>query len=431
MTSTAPAPPRDHGIADPQPRDVIPAVVGLGVVLLPFLDPAGPGNTAAADLAFTGALTLAVLWLARDNVAVPVPYVAGVAVMMLGGLVAAMASGAPASVGLVLVQDLLLLMTAWLLALGAERTAIVRAATVAWCRVAACYAPVAVLAYLLGIQVLTGVNADEGARAAYTFGDPNMAGSWLVMSFLLVAACGRPVQPVVRGLVLVLLAVATVSTGSNGALLTLAVGCVVAGVARQLALRGVLVAVLTAALLGTALTIGAVGVAQRVSLDDVRERASASVPLLRDSVGRSNNSTSQRAELIREGTQLWLRGHPLGVGPARTRATLEDEQSPYPKEAHNDYLASLVERGPLGLLGLALLGAAVAWRCARLLLHGVLASDLRGMVPRPWWFLAVAPVAALSASFYEVLHFRHLWVWLGLLAALTTLVNADREETPR
>jgi hypothetical protein len=32
---------------------------------------------------------------------------------------------------------------------------------------------------------------------------------------------------------------------------------------------------------------------------------------------------------------------------------------------------------------------------------------------------------ALSGTFYEVEHFRHLWTWLGLLAALTMVLERD------
>jgi len=33
-----------------------------------------------------------------------------------------------------------------------------------------------------------------------------------------------------------------------------------------------------------------------------------------------------------------------------------------------------------------------------------------------------------AAGFYEVLHFRHLWTWLGLVAALVLAMQDQHEE---
>ena len=63
------------------------------------------------------------------------------------------------------------------------------------------------------------------------------------------------------------------------------------------------------------------------------------------------------------------------------------------------------------------LGAAIATRCWRLLV-GQLPPAYAAVVPRAWLLVVVGPVMAVAAGFYEVLHFRHLWTWLGLVAAL-------------
>jgi O-antigen ligase len=166
----------------------------------------------------------------------------------------------------------------------------------------------------------------------------------------------------------------------------------------------------------------------RVDLNQIRERAAGSVPLLRDSLGRSNSSTSERATIVREGTNLWLRGDAAGFGPARTKATLASSQAPYVKEAHNDYLATLLERGLIGALGLLVLGIAVLVRCVRLVM-GTLPKVYADLVPRAWLLGVIGPVIATAGGFYEVLHFRHLWAWLGLIAALV-LVMQDEERRP-
>ena len=64
------------------------------------------------------------------------PYAPGVALLVVGGAIAAIVAGAPSSVALVLAQDLLLLSWAATLALGRTTRPILAAATATWCRVA-------------------------------------------------------------------------------------------------------------------------------------------------------------------------------------------------------------------------------------------------------------------------------------------------------
>jgi len=162
-----------------------------------------------------------------------------------------------------------------------------------------------------------------------------------------------------------------------------------------------------------------------VDFDAIREEAASSVPLLRDSVGRSGASTSERQTILDEGAHLFFDGTATGIGPARTKATLEATQAPYVKEAHNDYLATLLERGLIGAIGLVALGFAVGARCTRLMSRR-LPDVYAAIVPRPWLLVVIAPVMMVAAGFYEVLHFRHLWTWLGIVAALA-LATADQE----
>ena len=139
------------------------------------------------------------------------------------------------------------------------------------------------------------------------------------------------------------------------------------------------------------------------------------------------NSSSERATIVREGTNLFLEGDAAGFGPARTKATLAATQAPYVKEAHNDYLATLLERGLIGAIGLLLLGVAVLVRCIRLVV-GTLPKAYAELVPRPWLLAIIGPVMATAAGFYEVLHFRHLWTWLGLVAALVLAMQDEQRK---
>jgi O-antigen ligase len=428
MTIAA-ARPASAGIARPGlPRgDVLATMMGLTVCLLPFLVPAGPGNTALADVGMTLCIGLALLWSVREHLPVKIPYLLGIAGLLLGGAFAAIVAQAPVGVGLVLAQDVLLLAWGAALAMGRHNPTVISAVTRAWCRTAPIYSGVMAASYLLGINALSGVSAKDGVRASYTFGDPNLAGNYLVVSLFVMAACKCPRSPGVRRIAYTLVLAAIGFTGSNGAMLTLLVGLVLCLTVTRYKRHGALVGLTTLA--ASVLVAGTVFVfvMPRVDLGQIREAAAGSVPLLRDSFGRSGSSTSERATIVSEGTNLFLQGDVTGFGPARTKATLAANQAPYVKEAHNDYLATLLERGLIGALGLLALGVAVLVRCGRLVV-GKLPDDYADLVPRPWLLAVVGPVMATAAGFYEVLHFRHLWTWLGLIAALVLIMQDHQKK---
>lgn len=407
--------------------DVLATMMGLTVCLLPFLVPAGPGNTALADVGMTLCIGLALLWSVREQLPLKIPYLAGVAGLVLGGAFAAFVTQAPVGVGLVLAQDVLLLAWCAALALGRHNPAIVSAVTRAWCRTAPIYSGVMAVAYLLGVNALTGVSAKDGVRASYTFGDPNLAGNYLVVSLFVMAACQCPRSPGVRRIGYILVLAAIGFTGSNGAMLTLLVGLVLAFAVTRFRKLGPLAGLTTLAisLLLGGLMVGFV--MPRVDLGQIREQAAGSVPLLRDSFGRSGSSTSERATIVTEGAGLFLQGDATGYGPARTKAALAASQAPYVKEAHNDYLATLLERGLIGAVGLLLLGLAVLVRCLRLV-TGSLPKAYADLVPKAWLLVVIGPVMATAAGFYEVLHFRHLWTWLGLVAALVLVMQDQKKQ---
>ncbi|NUR08734.1 MAG: hypothetical protein HOQ22_09885 [Nocardioidaceae bacterium] len=407
----------------PERAEVLAPLVAVAVCLLPFLRPAGPGNTAVADVAMGGSIVVAALWTSSRGLPVSFPYAVGVTGLVIGGALAANVVAAPLPVVLILAQDAFLLFWAATLALGRYDAAILRAVTVTWCRVAVGYAGVGIVAYLIGFAPLSGVSAQDGVRASYTFSDPNLAANYLVTSLFVMVACRRPRADSTRRIGYVLVLVAIGFTGSNGALLTLAVGGVLclslSEFRRGGALPGVLSLTVTSAVAAVLLLV----VLPAVNLDALRQDAANSIPLLRDSVGRSGSSTDERAVILEEGTKLYLNGDALGVGPAQTKQTLLQTQAPYVKEAHDDYLATLLERGVVGAIGLVLLVAAVLVRCWRLAV-GVLPAEYARIVPRAHLLVVVAPVMGIASGFYEVLHFRHLWTWMGLLAALV-LVEQD------
>ena len=71
--------------------------------------------------------------------------------------------------------------------------------------------------YLAGYTPLCGVCAADGSRASYTFGDPNLAGNYLVTSLFVLAACRRPTSAPLRHLAYAMILVAIAFTGSSSA----------------------------------------------------------------------------------------------------------------------------------------------------------------------------------------------------------------------
>jgi O-antigen ligase len=128
--------------------------------------------------------------------------------------------------------------------------------------------------------------------------------------------------------------------------------------------------------------------------------------------------------------QLYLTADtPFGIGPGGTKAAFQSHFYSYVKMAHDDYSAAIIERGWLGGFALICLLVIAAARCRRIASRP-LRSEYAAIVPRPE-LLAVAVIAmAISAMLYQVLHFRHLWALLGVVAAVELWGRRDGIRRP-
>jgi hypothetical protein len=419
----------DRGDLDHLEPDVTLRRVGrllaLAVVALPLLVPQGPGNTGAADLAIIGATVAVFLWLRRRGVRVILPYSLPVGLLMTAGVVAAHHAGVETAV-LPVVQD------GFCLAWGAAVANAVRQSRWllevfirAWVYSGISWAAALCLGRVLGVDWLAGISAENGGRASLTFNDPNIAGNYFLCALALLLATSVVRRRISRVGSVSLILLAIVLTGSNGATIGLAA---IVGVGLLVALRrhvghaGVIVTVVFAA--------GALALAApHVSLDQIRQQAADSVQVLRDSIGRSGQSSEAREELATESFDLYLDGDLVGVAPGRTKAALAQGAAPYVKEAHNDYLATLVERGALGGIGLVVLIAVISVRLGRVTFWPQTAG-VRELVPRPEYLLGLGCAFAFAGLFYEVLHFRHLWAFLGLIAGIDPGRRIEQRRRP-
>jgi O-antigen ligase len=257
-----------------------------------------------------------------------------------------------------------------------------------------------------------GDAAVEGGRAQLTFDHPNMAGNYFLITLFVVLASGYPKRPVVRAGACIVLLMAMLYAGSNTALLSLPIGLLVmvfVNVKRRTDLVSAVAAVLCIGLAGLVVWTVAQPVVKSVQTSDNR--------LVRYSVARSERSANARESLFQMQFNLYRRSNLIGIGPASTKEKLGASNFAAVKEAHSDYLASLVERGPLGIVGLIVLFGAVGARTMGLASPGT-TDDYTDAVPNVGAVCGAFVAFAITGITHEVLHYRHLWTLLAVLAAL-------------
>ena len=396
-------------------------LLGVAIIGLPLLVPGGPGNTAIADVGMLVVVAAVIVWLKREGTPVAVPYLLPVTILVVAGAVAAYHVRVGSAL-LPVVQDLFLL--SWAAAVAnavRHRRWLLEVVLRAWVWSSVVWAAVLCIGRVAGISWMAGTSARDGGRASLTFDDPNLAANYFMMGLGLLLATSVVRRAVVRVLAAAVVLLAIVFTGSNGAAVGLAT---MAGVALLGAVGrrwGGLV-VVSASLLGLA---GLAVVVPHVDVNRIGAVAADSVQVLRDSLGRSGESSGSRQELASETFGLYLGGDLVGVGPGQTKAALKGKGAAYVKEAHNDYLATLVERGALGGVGLVALLVVVATRLGRVAVWRQ-SAWVRDLVPRPEVLLGLGCALAVVSLFYEVLHFRHVWAFLGLVAGIDPGATTDR-----
>jgi O-antigen ligase len=407
---------RSHGVAL--------ALAGLAVGSLAWLHPAGPGNSSPTDLAMVPAMAAIALWICLSRGLIRAPYGVSISLVIVAGCISGIAGplirGALVTVGypeaplIAVAQDIYLLL--WCLALVnlARSAAALRVILAAWVFASAFWAGLLIIGVATGITALSGIEADNGVRADGQFGDPNMAAGYFAISIFILWSSAVPRRAWQRACIAALLLTAMVLTGSNGGFLSLAVGITFIALSAIRRHLGPIATVLAACL---ALIVGA-GATQIVHPTEIQQWARDSgVPILRDWIGRSDSSASQRVVILQEAWNLFQKSGPLGAGPGATQPILADSLAPFPHQAHDDYVAAVVERGVEGGIALIVLICAIAWRAAQAL-GGRLKPDFAAVVPRREALIGALLGLAVAAAYYQVLHFRHAWALLAIIAAL-------------
>ena len=376
--------------------------------------PAGPANIAPVDGVIALALAASCLWAGATARRLRFPYGLSVAVFVVGGALGALAGPVPTRSTIALVQDLALLAWCWAVVNISRSPKALKILLTTWAYSSIVWVAVLFTGLAAGSAALTGRVAREGSRTALTFADPNVSANYYVLSIMIIWAVQRPQRMPLRLAAYTLLLAAIATSGSNSGALSLVTACAVASIA-GIYRRGGAVPAITAL---TVLVLAGYFTASNIHLKDITERAHNSrYAFVRDWIGRGEVSTSERDTLLHESIALYFAGGPLGQGPVSTKPRLQRDLAPFVKEAHDDYLAALVERGALGFIGLFLLVCALLAR-ARCVAATRLSTAFAAVVIRPNALAGAVAGTLVAGTTYELLHVRHVWALFAFLAAI-------------
>ncbi|MTD55132.1 O-antigen ligase family protein [Amycolatopsis pithecellobii] len=397
------------------------------MVFQPILRPSGPGNSSPVDLFTAATILFFVIWAATSGRKLGAPYVVPFGIMIVAGGIAGLAGSLPGTSLLEIFQDLVLI--AWAVALYniARRPGVLRWLTATFAYSSIVWATVLVVASLVGFTPLEGLSQAEGNRALFTLGDPNYASAYWVVSLLMVFAAKRPKHWPLRWFGYAMLTWAIVLTESNGGVLELLIAFGFLALVACYRRRGVVGALAVVLALASVVSLGL----WLVPFSRLQTWALQSgQSYLVNSLGRSNGSSSQRTLLVQESMDLYQSDGVLGSGPRTTKQLLIERNYPYAKEAHDDYLAALTERGVFGVVGIAMLVLVAGWRAGRAL-RAPPGEGFAAEVARPAGLVAALLAMAVAGTYYQVLHFRFVWILLIFVAVLASRPDAgDRVGRP-
>ncbi len=144
---------------------------------------------------------------------------------------------------------------------------------------------------------------------------------------------------------------------------------------------------------------------------------------------RFSKSFDSRIILWKTGLNTFIK-NPIGsgIGPAGFKEVGPEVELTTNElikiELHSDWLSFLVERGLIGFLGIVLLFCAIA----KMLLQTTKTSNSNR---EKLWIIGLSGmfIFALSFSFtHEILHFRHVWIAFALIAVEYKLRKTNQEE---
>ena len=407
-----------------QPNPLVLGILASGVAVAALVNPKLPGHSGPVDVIMLAGIFAVGLWALRTRAIVRLPFAVAMAGLMITGLMAGLFSAYPTDGLTAVTQEIFLLLWCGSVATVCRTPWALGVVLRTWVASAVAWAVLLIATELLHLHSVAGQplvgrsGATGGTRAQLFFDQPNMAGNYFMIAVFLLIASGWPRRVWVRVGACLILLTAQFLTGSNAALLSLIVGGVLTLFLQLRTKHGLVKAIAFTTAMAAVLGAGAITVVPTV----VSYAQSSNNSLLQNSVGRSARSAVARQSLFAWQFKLYEEGDLIGIGPNGTQQALGAQAAPAVKEAHNDYLGTLVERGPFGLAALALLLATVISRVVRFSGRQPPAR-LRSVLPVPGALTGACVAFAVTAFTHEILHYRWLFTLLGLVAAVQLLTD--------
>ncbi len=408
-------------------------LIGIGI-LLAFQWPPGPGNTAATDIPLL--LSIIYVWPTfwKHREIIRFPLMLPQWMIFLGGLTATLGSLDQTASLMAIVQDVYIYL--WFLSLVnmIDDEADFHKIRKAWVLMA-CLEGLLLVLTVLGIGRTLFVKplqakgkpipgtAGQSGRTMGTIGHPNATGTYMRSSFFVLLSICHPQKTWQRVLIGLLLFAGILTTGSRGAIVAWLIGMFVM-LAYQIARSGgkspLFWGSVAASLAGVACLVAIVGVPSSII-------AFTQGTFLRHSLGRLMGASIPYRTFILKGAWKAYRSHPLGIGPNAFGAWLGGSLGE--GSMHSDYLSHLVERGPLGFIGLLLLVTEVL-----LCLKSSMALT-KDDPSKQFQVLALGAGFLGSAALelvYDIMHNRTHWLLITLIFAQNGLLRArySQERTP-
>jgi O-antigen ligase len=412
VTARRPRAGRSPAVLDRRGFPVV--VAAAAVALLPLLRPGGPANTAPVDLVIGLALAACIFVAVSSGQKWRFPYAVPMLLFLAGGAIGGIAGPAPAAGITALAQDIVLLGWCWVVVNICRSTDGLRILLRTWAYSSVVWAALLFYGVATNTTALSGRAAKDASRTMLTFGDPNVCANYIFISIMIIWASQCPRRRPYRVGAYALLLAALATTGSNGGIVSLVVGVAVAALLGVYRRSGVV----PAATMLAFLSLGSYLVAVNVNFTSIQAKAQASrYAFIRDGIGRGQTSVAQRSSILSESFELYRSGGALGAGPVSTKTRLQAQQAPFVKEAHDDYVAALTERGVLGFVGIVLLVGAIAGRALSTLRRR--ASGHASALVRPNAIVGAIAGTFVTMAVVELLHARHVWTLFAFVAAVS------------
>jgi O-antigen ligase len=399
----------------------------VAVALVPVLYPPGPSQMAIEDPINAVALLVFFCTLLVYRIPFRLPLALPVFVALLGSSLAMFAANSVTASMLALLKDAYLYF--WFAAMVAvlQPRGTLRGVRLTWV-----WTGILVALVVYGEAAATGnftVQAlllTNRERAIGTFNNPNMLADYQVFSIFILLSLVHQVRLRFLLPALGLLLSSMITAKSNGGVVSLVTGLTVWGFASAWA-RGVAPRrVIGVLILSVALVISAVWMHAEFGIGDALVQRVTSHSF----VGRMGHSGQARGQIWHRLVETY-KTRPLGIGVKNSSEQIvaigerERPNSYRSKEAHDDYLAFALERGPLGLAGL-LLGTVMAFA---MVARGRRHLDLRlgsAAAGGAVWaaFLGALAASSMHSLVIEKLHFRHFWFLLALITTMCTQAPA-------